>query len=74
MCRGCRVRGLFFESGKEFSIVLCSLFIIGWEWMLEQVVAWGKSETVPVKGVEDSRSLFPSPFVGRCIRAGFLKQ
>ena len=29
---------------------------------------------MPVEGVEGSRSLFPSSFVGRCVRAGFLRQ
>jgi len=61
MCSGCCNRGLFFHSGKEFSNVVCTLLVIGREWVLEQVAAQGKTETVtfPVKGVEGSRSLFP---------------
>ena len=38
MCSGCRGRGLFFQFGKEFCNILCTLLIVGWKWVLEQVV------------------------------------
>ena len=72
MCSGCGGRSLFFHSGKEFSNVLCTFLVIGREWVLEKVVAEGKSEAMPVKVVEGSRSFRPDSFAWRCVRTCLL--
>jgi len=72
MCSGCGGRSLFFHSWKEFGNVLCTFLIIGWEWMLEKMVAWGKPNAVPVKGVEFSRFFHLNSCVWKCIRTCLL--